>query len=74
MAMKMKTTISEASRTFVISLSDMEKRVDESKRRCLDKFYQPTIYMSSEDYTKYAVRTFEAERATVERLGLAKKS
>jgi hypothetical protein len=30
--------------------------------------------MSSEDYTKYAVRTFEAERATVERLGLAKKS
>ena len=40
----------------------------------LDKFYQPAIYMNSEDYTKYAVRTFEAERATVERLGLAKKS
>jgi tripartite-type tricarboxylate transporter receptor subunit TctC len=40
----------------------------------LDKFYQPTIYMNSEDYTKYAVRTFEAERTTVERLGLAKKS
>jgi tripartite-type tricarboxylate transporter receptor subunit TctC len=39
----------------------------------LDKFYQPVIYMNSEDYTKYAVRTFEAERATVERLGLAKK-
>jgi hypothetical protein len=30
--------------------------------------------MSSEDYTKYAIRTFESERATVERLGLAKKS
>lgn len=40
----------------------------------LDKFYQPVIYMNSEDYTKYAARTFEAERATVERLGLAKKS
>jgi tripartite-type tricarboxylate transporter receptor subunit TctC len=39
----------------------------------LDQYYQPTIYMGSEDYSKYAVRTFESERATVERLGLAKK-
>ena len=70
----MKTTISGTSRTFVISLSEIAKRVDEAKRGCLDKFYHPMIYMSSEDYTKYAVHTFEAERATVERLGLAKKS
>jgi len=55
-------------------LSEIAKRVDEAKRGCLDKFYHPMIYMSSEDYTKYAVHTFEAERATVERLGLAKKS
>jgi tripartite-type tricarboxylate transporter receptor subunit TctC len=40
----------------------------------LDQYYQPTIYMNSEDYSKYAVRTFESERATVERLGLAKKT
>ena len=70
----MKTTISGTSRTFVISLSEIAKRVDEAKQECLDKFYHSMIYMGSEDYTKYAVRTFEAERATVERLGLAKKS
>ena len=40
----------------------------------LDQYYQPTIYMNSEDYSKYAVRTFESERQTVERLGLAKKT
>ncbi len=38
----------------------------------LDKFYQPVIYMNSADYTTYAKRTFEAERATIQRLGLAK--
>jgi len=30
--------------------------------------------MGTEDYTRYAVRTFEAEKATIERLGLSKKS
>jgi hypothetical protein len=39
----------------------------------LDKFFQPVIYMGTEEYTAYAVRTFEAERATIERMGLAKK-
>ncbi len=38
-----------------------------------DKYFQPVIYMNTDDYSKYAVRTFEAERATIERLGLAKK-
>jgi hypothetical protein len=40
----------------------------------LDKFYMPAIYMNTADYTSYAERTFLAEKATVERLGLAKKS
>lgn len=40
----------------------------------LDKFFQPVIYMDSAEYARYAVRTFEAERTTIERLGLTKKS
>jgi tripartite-type tricarboxylate transporter receptor subunit TctC len=40
----------------------------------LDRLYQPILYMNTEEYTRYAARTFEAERATIERLGLAKKS
>jgi tripartite-type tricarboxylate transporter receptor subunit TctC len=39
-----------------------------------DKYFQPVIYMNTEDYSKYAVRTFESERVTMERLGLAKKN
>ena len=39
----------------------------------LEKFMQPVIYLNTADYTQYAQRTFEAERATVERLGLAKR-
>ena len=37
----------------------------------LDKFSQPVIYMSSDEYTRYAKRTYQTEKATVERLGLA---
>lgn len=40
----------------------------------LDKFYMPSIYMGTADYTAYAERTFKAEKATIERLGLAKKT
>ncbi|SEL67230.1 Tripartite-type tricarboxylate transporter, receptor component TctC [Roseateles sp. YR242] len=40
----------------------------------LERYYQPVLYMNTEAYTKYAQRTFEAERATVERMGLAHKS
>jgi tripartite-type tricarboxylate transporter receptor subunit TctC len=36
----------------------------------MDRFDQPTVYMSSEDYIKFARQTYEAEKATVERLGL----
>jgi tripartite-type tricarboxylate transporter receptor subunit TctC len=39
----------------------------------LDKFFQPVIYMNTADYGTYAARTFAAEKATIERLGLAKK-
>ena len=52
-----------------------KKTLDDPKvQELLDRLYQPTIYMNTEDYTRYAVRTFEAERATMERLGLAKKA
>ena len=51
-----------------------KKTLDDAKvQELLDRLYQPIIYMNSEDYSRYAVRTFEAERATIERLGLAKK-
>lgn len=40
----------------------------------LEQFFQPVIYMNTDDYTAYAARTFEAERATIERMGLTKKS
>ena len=51
-----------------------KKTLDDAKvQELLDRLYQPVIYMNSEDYSRYAVRTFEAERATIERLGLAKK-
>ena len=36
----------------------------------LERYDQPVIYMSSEEYTKYARQTFEAEKATIDRLGL----
>lgn len=36
----------------------------------LDRYDQPLIYMDAEGYTKFARQTYEAERATVERLGL----
>jgi tripartite-type tricarboxylate transporter receptor subunit TctC len=51
-----------------------KKTLDDPKvQELLERLYQPIIYMNTEDYTRYAVRTFEAERATMERLGLAKK-
>jgi tripartite-type tricarboxylate transporter receptor subunit TctC len=40
----------------------------------LDKFNQPVIYMNSAEYTKFAADTFEAEKKTIERLGLGTKT
>ncbi|MEY3273736.1 MAG: hypothetical protein RLZZ341_2642 [Pseudomonadota bacterium] len=37
-----------------------------------EKFDQPVIYLDTEQYTRWARETFEAERATMQRLGLAK--
>ena len=36
----------------------------------LDRLDQPIVYMSSDDYSKFARQTFEAEKTTIERLGL----
>ena len=60
----------------VRTLHDAFKKTLEDPKvlEALDKFFQPVIYMNTEDYGKYAVRTFEAERSTIERLGLAKKA
>lgn len=51
------------------------KTLEDAKvQETLDKFFMPDIYMSTADYTSYAERTFKAEKATIERLGLAKKA
>lgn len=39
-----------------------------------DKYDQTVIYMNTEQYTKWARETFDAEKATIERLGLAAKT
>ena len=39
-----------------------------------DKYDQTVIYMGTEEYTRWARETFTAEKATIERLGLAIKS
>jgi tripartite-type tricarboxylate transporter receptor subunit TctC len=40
----------------------------------LDKFDQTVLYMNTETYTKFARDSFIAEKATIERLGLAAKT
>jgi tripartite-type tricarboxylate transporter receptor subunit TctC len=39
----------------------------------LEKFDQPVIYMSGEEYTKYAKKTMEDEKPLIERLGMSVK-
>jgi tripartite-type tricarboxylate transporter receptor subunit TctC len=60
----------------VATLEDALRKVnaDANLLAVYDRFFQPVIWMNSAEYTAYAARTFEAERATIERLGLAKKS
>jgi tripartite-type tricarboxylate transporter receptor subunit TctC len=36
----------------------------------LERFDQPVTYMNSAEYTAWAAKTFEAEKATIERLGM----
>jgi tripartite-type tricarboxylate transporter receptor subunit TctC len=40
----------------------------------LDKYDMPVIYMDTAQYTKFAMDTFNQEKATIERLGMAAKS
>ena len=59
----------------VKTLHDAFKKVldDPAVIATLDKFDQPAIYMDTAAYTKYARETFVAEKATIERLGMANK-
>lgn len=51
-----------------------KKTLDDLKvQETLDRLYQPIIYMNTADYTAYAVRTFAAEKKTIERLGMLAK-
>lgn len=38
-----------------------------------DKYDQSVIYMNTSQYTRFARETFEAEKATIERLGMSNK-
>ncbi|MDO5625331.1 MAG: tripartite tricarboxylate transporter substrate binding protein [Pseudomonadota bacterium] len=60
----------------VAALHDAFKKTlqDARVQATLDQFYMPSIYMNTADYQQYAARTFAAERATIERLGLARKA
>jgi tripartite-type tricarboxylate transporter receptor subunit TctC len=47
------------------------KALDEPRvRELLERFDQPVIYMGPEEYSRWARQTYEAERGTIERLGL----
>ena len=46
---------------------------DPAVQTVLDKYDQPAIYMDTAQYTRYARETFLAEKATIERLGMAGK-
>jgi tripartite-type tricarboxylate transporter receptor subunit TctC len=39
----------------------------------LEKYDQPVIYLDTAQYTKFALETFNAEKATIERLGMSGK-
>ncbi len=58
------------------TLQDAFKRSldDPTVLATLEKFDQSIIYMGTEDYTRFARETFVAEKATIERLGMAAKS
>lgn len=43
---------------------------DPGVTKMLERYDQPVMYMSASDYTAWAKQTFEAERATIDRLGM----
>ena len=36
----------------------------------LERYDQPVIYMSADEYAKFARQTYDVERGTIDRLGL----
>jgi tripartite-type tricarboxylate transporter receptor subunit TctC len=63
------------SAQVVKTLHDAFKRSldDPEYLKLLAQLDQPAWYQSSEDYAKWAARTFKAERSTIERVGLLLK-
>ena len=57
------------------TLHDAFKRTldDPAVMAAFDKYDQTVIYMNTEQYTRFARDSFAAEKATIERLGLANK-
>jgi tripartite-type tricarboxylate transporter receptor subunit TctC len=43
---------------------------DANVLKMLERYDQPVVYMSPSEYTEWAKKTFEAERATIDRLGM----
>jgi tripartite-type tricarboxylate transporter receptor subunit TctC len=60
----------------VKALHDAFRKVieDPAVLATLEKYDQPVIYKDTAAYTKFAMETFAAEKATIERLGMAAKS
>jgi tripartite-type tricarboxylate transporter receptor subunit TctC len=60
--------------TVVRTLHDAFKKTleDPAVLASFDKFDQTVIYMDTEQYTRFARESFAAEKATIERLGMAK--
>ncbi|MFM1988496.1 MAG: hypothetical protein RJA99_1453 [Pseudomonadota bacterium] len=58
---------------IVKTLHDAFKKVldDPAVLGTLEKYDQPIIYLDTAGYTKFAMDTFAAEKATIERLGMA---
>lgn len=59
----------------VKTLQDTFKKVieDPAVLAVLEKYDQPVIYMDTAAYTRFAQRSFNEEKATIERLGMANK-
>ena len=61
----------------------LTKLLDEAFKKALEdpqviasfeKYDQPTVYMGSEEYTRFAQQTFVKEKRLIDRLGLSKAS
>jgi tripartite-type tricarboxylate transporter receptor subunit TctC len=61
---------------IVKALHDAFRKVieDPAVLQTLEKYDMPVIYLDTAGYTKFAQETFVAEKATIERLGMANKS